>query len=131
MATLAEILGIDPTTPQARLAVAQALADRELLRDLVRERVRQRLSQQDVADRLGISQPTVAAFERHDSDPKLSTIRRYAQAIGVMVNHEVSRRQYSVGVSAASATTSSSTEVVFPSYQQRFVMTGVARVSAA
>jgi len=100
MTTLAEIAGIDPADPEVRLALELARGDRALLRGLVKERLRQQLSQHDVAERLGLTQPTVAAFERHDSDPKLSTIRRYAQVIGVMVSHEVERRWHTLAIAA-------------------------------
>ena len=38
---------------------------------------------------LGITQASVAAFERYDKHPKLSTIRRYAQVVGLMSAHHV------------------------------------------
>ncbi|NTW41603.1 MAG: helix-turn-helix transcriptional regulator [Cellulomonadaceae bacterium] len=47
------------------------------------------LSQSEVADALGIKQSSVAAFERYDNDPRLSTIRRYALVVGAHVEHEV------------------------------------------
>lgn len=73
-----------------RRATELAKADYRLLAALVKVRKERGLSQQDVADILGITQPTVAVFERSDADPKLSTIRRYAHAIGAMVTHRVS-----------------------------------------
>lgn len=86
---LADILGIDLSDPQQALAADLVEADRELLQDLVRLRKELDLRQQDVADRLGVSQPTVQAFERLGNDPRLSTIRRYALAIGAVVTHTV------------------------------------------
>lgn len=49
-----------------------------------------RYTQQQLAQLLGISQASVAAFERYDNDPKLSTLRRYAHAVGARVTHCVS-----------------------------------------
>lgn len=56
---------------------------------LVALRKTHNLSQADVAERLGISQPAVAAFERYDSNPTLSTLRRYALAIEARLSFEV------------------------------------------
>jgi transcriptional regulator with XRE-family HTH domain len=88
MTTLSELLS--STSPTQRRATALADADYRLLGDLIQLRKERDLTQQQVADALGISQPAVAAFERHDADPKLSTIRRYAHAIGALVTHAVS-----------------------------------------
>lgn len=63
-----------------------------LLRALVDLRKKHHLTQETVAERMGVSQPTVAAFERYDANPKLSTIRRYALAVGASIRHEVEDR---------------------------------------
>ncbi|WP_243077346.1 helix-turn-helix domain-containing protein [Microbacterium sp. SS28] len=83
-------------SPSQRRAKELAKADYRLLSSLVQVRKDLSLSQQDVADRLGVTQPTVAAFERSDADPKLSTIRRYAHAVGAIVTHsvEIDQGQY-------------------------------------
>lgn len=60
-----------------------------LLSDLVALRRKHDLTQADVAERMGVSQPTVAAFERYDANPKLSTIRRYALAVGASIASKV------------------------------------------
>ena len=99
----------DPNTPSRRLARALASADESLHVSLIQARIAAGLSQQDVADLIGVSQPTVAAFERYDNDPKLSTIRRYAHAVGVTVTHEVSRDGVPVGWSPVSSTVTFST----------------------
>lgn len=72
-------------------ARAEALvdSDADLLRDLIAMRKKHHLSQEDVAERMGVTQPTVAAFERFDSNPTLGTIRRYALAVGALVRHDV------------------------------------------
>lgn len=67
------------------LAEAQA----EFLQQLVAHRRKHKLSQQVVADRMGVSQPTVHALERHDANPTLSTIRRYALAVQVRLEHKI------------------------------------------
>lgn len=60
-----------------------------LLKGLVRMRLEHDLTQAQVAERMGVSQPTVAAFERYDANPTLSTIRRYAHAVGARLRDEV------------------------------------------
>jgi transcriptional regulator with XRE-family HTH domain len=71
------------------LATALAAADETMRRALIDARRAAGLSQQDVASLLGIKQASVASFERHENDPKLSTIRRYALAVGARVDHRV------------------------------------------
>ncbi|WP_235593855.1 helix-turn-helix domain-containing protein [Rhodococcus ruber] len=51
--------------------------------ELAAARRRQGLSQTLVAARMGTSQSAVARLERGDLDPRLSTLERYAQAVGV------------------------------------------------
>ena len=86
---LANLVGIDLDSPEQRRAAELVRGDREFLAALVKVRKDRGLTQEDVATRLGVTQPTVAAFERHESDPKLSTLRRYAQAVEALVTHVV------------------------------------------
>ena len=60
-----------------------------LLEGLVRLRKEHKLSQQTVAERMGVSQPTVAAFERYDANPTVSSIIRYAMAVNVLLDIKV------------------------------------------
>lgn len=89
MPSLRELLGIDRASASQRRARALVKADQDLLDSLIAERKSRGLTQQDVADRLGITQAAVAAFERYDNDPKLSTLRRYAHAVEAFVVHAV------------------------------------------
>ncbi|UQN30638.1 helix-turn-helix domain-containing protein [Brachybacterium kimchii] len=60
--------------------------DREqLMETLIAIRKEHKLTQKDVAERMGVTQPTVAAFEHYDSNPTLSTIHRYAMAVEAML----------------------------------------------
>jgi len=86
---LATLVGIDIDSPEQQRAVELVRRDREFLAALVKVRKDRGLTQEDVAVLLGVTQPTVAAFERQEGDPKLSTIRRYAQAVGALVKHVV------------------------------------------
>lgn len=67
---------------------AQSLAreQHELMSSLVRLREEHQLRQEDVAERLGISQAAVSKFERYDSNPTLGSIRRYALAVGARLS---------------------------------------------
>lgn len=74
-------------------ARAKVLAsnDRTMKRELVQLRREAGLTQQNVADLMGCTQQAVQKLERHDADPKLSTLRRYVNAVGALVSHEVRR----------------------------------------
>jgi len=61
----------------------------QLMQDLIALRKKHGLSQEEVGSRMGISQPAVAAFESYDSNPTLSSIRRYALAAGALINFKV------------------------------------------
>lgn len=101
---LDELLGVDTNDPVQGLA--QQLVDEHdsLLRRLVSLRKKHGLTQAEVGERMGVTQPAVAAFERVDADPRLSTVRRYALAVGARITHAVdavlpsnlSRVEYSV-----------------------------------
>ena len=65
-----------------------AQADDEMRWALIQARKEAGLSQRDVADMMGVRQPTIAAFESQDND-RLSTLRRYALAVGASVEHRV------------------------------------------
>jgi predicted transcriptional regulator len=50
------------------------------------------LSQTEVAARMGTSQSAVARIEAGDLDLRLSTLERYAQAIGLSLSIQLQRR---------------------------------------
>ena len=60
-----------------------------LMQELVALRKQNNLSQELVGTRMGVSQPAVASFEGHESNPTLSSIRRYALAVGARIEHKV------------------------------------------
>ena len=55
--------------------------DREPLRTLGELRRESGLSQQDIAEELGVSQASVSKIE-HQDDPQVSTLMRYLDALG-------------------------------------------------
>ena len=59
-----------------------AASPEQLIGQLVEQRQRLGLSQTEVAARMGTSQSAVARLERGDADVRLSTLHRYAEALG-------------------------------------------------
>jgi predicted transcriptional regulator len=60
-----------------------AIRRRELLAQLAEQRRAVGLSQAEVAVRMGTSQPAVARLEAGEVDVRMSTVERYAAALGV------------------------------------------------
>ncbi|MBD8101305.1 helix-turn-helix domain-containing protein [Plantibacter sp. CFBP 8775] len=90
MAFLAQILDAARSSIHHQRSRLLAKNDFKYLRDLVSARRAAGLSQEDVAERMGVSQQAISKIERYDSDPKLSTLRRYAHAVEAVVEHQVS-----------------------------------------
>jgi len=61
----------------------------ELVHALVRRRRHQGLSQTEVAARMGTSQSAVARLEATGGDVRMSTLQRYAAAVGAQVGFAV------------------------------------------
>lgn len=73
-----------PAFPQM---VEANLRARRLLRSLAERRKKLRLSQTAVAARMGTSQSALARLEGGESDPRISTVERYALAVGQELVH--------------------------------------------
>ena len=71
------------------------LADqrREVIADLVEVRQKLGLSQTQVAARMGTSQSAVARIESGDGDVRLSSLQRYADALGRDLRLRLTRRE--------------------------------------
>lgn len=89
---LDDLLGIDTNDSTQQLALDLVESDQRLMRALVQLRRANGVTQEEVGRRMGVTQPAVAALERADADPKLSTLRRYALALGAFVEHKVVQR---------------------------------------
>jgi DNA-binding XRE family transcriptional regulator len=79
-------LFIEQTTaehPEFEEMLDAAVRVRQLLRLLTEARERGGLTQTEVARRMGTTQPAIARFEGGDIDPRLSTVERYAQVVGL------------------------------------------------
>jgi len=62
---------------------ASAILARKLLRSLIAARTKAGLSQAEVARRMGVPQPAIVRLEAGTHSPTLTTLARYASAIGV------------------------------------------------
>lgn len=80
MSTLNELLA--KQSPET-LAKIEARAE-EIRREITLAKIREELnlSQTELAQTLGVSQPSIAKLENVDNDPKLSTLKRYIKALG-------------------------------------------------
>ncbi|WP_099074353.1 helix-turn-helix domain-containing protein [Proteus alimentorum] len=80
MSTLDKLLA--KQSPEA-LAKIEARAE-EIRREITLAKIREELnlSQTELAQSLGVSQPSIAKLENVDNDPKLSTLKRYIKALG-------------------------------------------------
>jgi transcriptional regulator with XRE-family HTH domain len=72
----------DPVLPGFKEIAARR---RALAEDLLARRVSSGLTQTEVAARMGTSQSAVARLEAGEADVRLSTIERYAAAIGQLI----------------------------------------------
>ncbi len=77
--------GIDPDDPEVVGAAEDTAAHMDLIETLVGLRTDSKLTQIAVAARMGTTQSRVSNFERIGGDPRLSTILRYARAVGAKV----------------------------------------------
>lgn len=84
------VLGTDPEDPRVGAAVQDARAAERLIDTLVEMRRHQAITQVQMAERMETTQSAVSKFERAGGDPRLSTIQRYARAIGARFHGTVS-----------------------------------------
>lgn len=86
---LEALLGIDTDDADYALAKHLASEDDNLLETLVMLRKTKGLTQKQVAERMNRDPSAVSKFETLGADPHLSTIRRYASAVGAKFWHVV------------------------------------------
>lgn len=72
-----------------RRARKQIRLDGQLVEQLKAIREQQGVTQEELAFRMGITQPAVSSIESGNTDPKLGTLRRYANALGCVISHHV------------------------------------------
>ena len=67
--------------PETRASYEDAQTRHRVVDVLVRFRQRLKMTQTDVAKLMRVKQPSVSGFETEGSDPRLSTLQRYARAV--------------------------------------------------
>ncbi|GAA4388103.1 helix-turn-helix domain-containing protein [Tsukamurella soli] len=77
---------IDPDNAEEQLAAELAAVPFRLVDDLVSVRHRRDLTQAQVARLMNRHEAQVSRFENEVSDPRLSTVMRYAYAIGARIH---------------------------------------------
>lgn len=83
------LLGMDPDEPHTQRALRDAAEVERLVDTLVSLRTRLGISQAEVAAEMETTQSAVSKFERAGGDPRISTLQRYAAAIGARVRFGV------------------------------------------
>ncbi len=80
-----------PSSRRSSFPGLEGMAERrrELIEELVRARRQSELSQTEIAARMGTSQSAVARLESGELDARLSTLERYAAALGRTVDWQV------------------------------------------
>lgn len=59
--------------------------------DLVDVRIERGMTQKHVAEILGVSRQRVSKMEQYDSNPRLETVQRYANAVGALIETRVQK----------------------------------------
>lgn len=83
---LDDILDEELRDPEFRGAYDDAMARSALVQALVHRRAECRLSQAEVAARMGTTQSAVSDLERGATDPRLSTLQRFARAVNCQMH---------------------------------------------
>jgi transcriptional regulator with XRE-family HTH domain len=87
--------------PEFAGAYSDAQMRSRLLQSLISRRKDQGLSQTDVAKYMGTTQSAVSLLEGGTTDSQLSTLQRYAQAIGTHLEIQLPQRRTSIEVEYA------------------------------
>ncbi|MFF7976858.1 helix-turn-helix domain-containing protein [Streptomyces sp. NPDC007905] len=82
---LADMLGIDLADARTQDALDDTERLMKLIETLVQHRKTRRITQSQVAEAMETTQSAVSDFERLGGDPRLSTVMRYARAVGLCV----------------------------------------------
>ncbi|MEQ4924503.1 helix-turn-helix domain-containing protein [Proteus hauseri] len=80
MSTLEELMAKQSAENQKRILKKVEVLKQNVLLSQLREELN--LSQTELANEMGVKQPTLAKIEQPDNDPRLSTLKRYVIALG-------------------------------------------------
>lgn len=81
--------GEDELSVDDRLAIDLARSENHLIRELIAARHRRGLKPAEVARKMGVDRSVVTRFESGGTNPTMSTINRYAEAVGAMIRYTV------------------------------------------
>ncbi|EIC85772.1 XRE family transcriptional regulator [Serratia sp. M24T3] len=87
MATLKELMA--QRTPESQERIKAMANEMRLETRLYELREQLNLSQKEVAEAMGIKQPSVVAIEQRGSEMKIDTLRRYVEALGGKLSIDV------------------------------------------
>lgn len=80
-------------SPERRLGIDLAGSELDLIDQLIAFRRIRGLTQEEVAEKMGVERSTVSRFERSAGSPRknhtLSTVKRYAEAVNAYIAHFV------------------------------------------
>ena len=68
--------------PRFAAALGDAQVRSSLMTELIQARHAAGLSQAELGELMGVRQPTLSEFEAESTDPRLSSLQRYARALG-------------------------------------------------
>ena len=80
---------LEPETPQDKALAASLEAFRELQNEMFDIRISTNLTQAELADRLGCSQPMVSKIEASQAGIRVGTLLHYAASLGLAIKFEV------------------------------------------
>ncbi|WLS79048.1 helix-turn-helix transcriptional regulator [Erwinia pyri] len=80
MANLKELMAKQSPESRERIAGKVEAMRQVIALNMLREELN--LSQTEMAQAMGVKQPTIAKMEQADNDPRLSTLKRYVTALG-------------------------------------------------
>lgn len=80
---------LEPETPQDKALAASLEAFRELQNEMFDIRIATNLTQAELADRLGCSQPMVSKIEASQAGIRVGTLLHYAASLGLAIKFEV------------------------------------------
>ncbi len=80
MASYKELLAKQSPESQQRIKEKVEALRQEVVLSQLREELS--MSQTELAQAIGVSQPTIAKMEHPENDPRLSTLKRYVAALG-------------------------------------------------
>lgn len=87
MRTLEEMIAARSPESQARIAARTEELRQEVALTFLRNELN--ASQTRLAKAMGVKQPTLAKIEQPDNDPRLSTLKRYVEALGGKLSIDV------------------------------------------